>query len=89
MPLPPRLPRLADSTIAASLAALTVGVTWYVTLMRDAWTAAALSPLCGHASLLVSHCAPCYAALSLALGGGLTLIAGVAAMRMVRALALT
>jgi len=60
----------SDALLAAGLVVAGAGLTWYGVLMRPIWAAASLGSICGHAGLLVAHCAPCYAALALVVAGG-------------------
>jgi hypothetical protein len=64
--------------VTVGLGSAGVGLVWYAVLMRETWAAAALSPICGHSSLIVAHCAPCYGALGL-VAGGLLAAAGLTA----------
>ena len=67
---PTRLSPIAVDLIAALPGvSMGIGTVWYVSLMRGVWTAAALSPICGHGGAALVHCAPCYAALMLVFGG--------------------
>ena len=70
---------ISSTSIIAGLGVMSVGLVWYVALMRGVWAASALSPICGHSGLLVAHCPPCYAALSLLAGGLMMAATGLAA----------
>ena len=70
MGVPMHVRQRSGPLLAACLTSAGVGAVWYIALMRDLWAAASRAPICGHAGMLVAHCPPCYAALTL-MGVGL------------------